>query len=221
MSGIKFFYERTLKRTWPTLDLIRPAKERKLPVVLSIEEVQRILDCVGRPHTRLCLQTIYACGLRISEGVNLQVDDIDSARMMLHVRRGKGAKDRTVPLPGCLLAVLRQYWVRHRNPTWLFPRQYPYTIPLSEIKEPLSTRGVSYAFHAALKHSGVRKSASVHTLRHSWATHLMESGVPQRVIQIWMGHSSPSSTAIYTHLTDKTAEAGAKTINQLMEQLTW
>ena len=221
LCGIKFFYVQTLQRSWPTLELIRAPKEKKLPVVLSIEEVQRVLNCVQKPHHRACLQSIYACGLRISEGVHLQVNDIDGERMMIHVHRGKGSRDRYVPVPERALEMLRTYWVTHRNPTWLFPRQRPYNIPLSKKTEPLSESGVQRMFGDAVKRSGIHKHATVHTLRHSWATHLMEAGVPQRVIQIWLGHSSLNSTALYTHLTRKTAEAGADAINQLMEKLTW
>ncbi len=119
LCGIKFFYQYTLKREWPTLDLVRPAKEKKLPVVLSVEEVHQVLGFVRRRHYRVCLTTIYSCGLRLQEGVHLQVADIDSARMLVHVHRGKGAKDRFVPLPQHTLDLLRGYWAAHRNPTWI------------------------------------------------------------------------------------------------------
>lgn len=221
LSGIKFFYEQTLQQSWPTLKLVRPRKEKKLPTVLSLEEVRQVLSCVNRPHNRACLQIIYACGLRISEGVSLQVTDIDGKRMMIHIHHSKGGKDRYIPLPERPLQMLRKYWLLHRNPVWVFPSHKPYNIPLSENTTSLSTGGVAEEFKRAVKRSGIDKRASVHTLRHSWATHLMEAGVPQRAIQVWLGHKSLNSTAIYTHLTSNTTQAGADAINQMMEQLTW
>lgn len=221
LSGIKFFYEQTLQQSWPTLKLVRPRKEKKLPVVLSIEEVERVLKCVKRPHNQACLQIIYACGLRISEGVSLQAKDVDNKRMMIHIHQGKGGKDRYVPLPDRSLQLLRWYWLLHRNPVWLFPAHKPYNTPLSEQINPQCTTSVAEEFRRAVKRSGIGKKATVHTLRHSWATHLMEAGVPQRAIQVWLGHRSLNSTAIYTHLTNNTTQAGTDAINQVMEQLTW
>ena len=124
ICAIKFLYEQTLKRTWPTLALVRSPKAHKLPVVLSRDEVQRILSGLRSQHYQVCLSTIYACGLRISDGVHLQVGDIDSGRMQVHVRESKGLKDRYVPLPQRTLALLRSYWVTHRHPVWLFPERH-------------------------------------------------------------------------------------------------
>jgi integrase/recombinase XerD len=120
LCGIKFFYEQTLKQEWPTLRFVRPAAEHKLPVILSREEVRRLLAVVRIPVYRACLTTIYACGLRLLEGTRLQVPDIDSARLMLHIH-GKGKKDRYVPLPQATLELLRAHWRTHRSPLWLFP----------------------------------------------------------------------------------------------------
>jgi site-specific recombinase XerD len=213
LCGIKFFYEHTLQREWPTLALVRPPRERKLPVVLSREEVHRILGCLRRPYYRVCLSTIYSCGLRLHEGVHLQVSDIDSARMLIHVR-GKGNKDRYVPLPQRTLQLLREYWVTHRHPVWIFPDRRAMTSATA----PLNKSGVQYAFGAALKASGVHKRATVHTLRHSWATHLLEAGVNLRQLQVWLGHSSLSTTAVYTHLTRLAEALAADAVNRLMEE---
>ena len=218
LCGMKFFYEYTLKQQWPMFELIRPKKERKLPVVLSAEEVRQILNCVHRPHYRVCLSTIYSCGLRISEGAGLQVGDIDSARKQIHVHLGKGNKDRYVPLPVQTLEQLRRFWVTHRHPKWLFPARTRWKA-LSESTAPMSTTGVRNAFKAALTESGVTKAATVHTLRHSWGTHLLEAGVHLRLIQSWLGHSSPKTTAIYTHMTRKAEEIALTTINDLMDVL--
>src|SRR5438105_613266 len=121
LCGIKFFYERTLRQAWPTLELVRPAHEYKLPVVLSRDEVRRILAKVDMSRYRVCLTTIYSCGLRITEGAHLRISEIDSGRMMLHIHSGKGKKDRYVPLPVRTLELLRQQWRIHRSPEWMFP----------------------------------------------------------------------------------------------------
>jgi integrase len=115
-AGIRFFFEKVLQRDWPLLQLLRAQRERKLPAVLSVEEVRRALGSVRTFHNYAFLTTVYSCGLRLQEGLHLEVSDIDSARMMVHVHRGKGAKDRYVPLPGSTLGLLRKYWVTHRNP---------------------------------------------------------------------------------------------------------
>jgi integrase/recombinase XerD len=221
LCGIKFLFEQTLRRAWPTLDLMRPPKEEKLPVVLSVEEVRQVLGCVRKLHFRVCLSTIYACGLRISEGVSLQVGDIDSARMMLHVRLAKGSQDRYVPLPETTLTMLRQFWVTHRHPRWLFPQQPRSGVMLTPATTSMAISGVQYAFAAALARSGVHKHASVHTLRHSWATHLLEAGINLRLIQTWLGHRSLGTTTLYTHLTAKTEGQAVVTLNHLMENLPW
>ncbi|MBC8445938.1 MAG: tyrosine-type recombinase/integrase [Chloroflexi bacterium] len=221
LYGIKFLFQHTLRKEWPTLDLVRPRREKKLPVVLSVAEVRRILGIIRRPRYRVCLSTIYACGLRLREGVHLQVRDIDSDRMMVHVRHGKGAKDRYVPLPVPALEMLRRYWRTHRHPEWLFPAPTKSGVPLSTATKPMSVSGVQRAFKAALQESGIQKDASVHTLRHSYATHLLEAGVNLRVIQAYLGHSSPQTTAIYTHLTRKAEDLAAKAIDRVMGDLRW
>ncbi len=190
---------------------MRPPRERKLPVVLSQEEVGRILGCLRQPHYRVCLTLIYPCGLRLQEGVQLQVADIDSARMLVRVRQGKGNKDRYVPLPQRTLELLRAYWITHRPQVWLFPGRGGTT--------PLDKTGVQRAFRAALQESGIQKPATVHTLRHSYATHLLEAGGNLRVIQVYLGPSSPTTTALYTHLTRPAEDLATATINRLLEGL--
>jgi site-specific recombinase XerD len=218
LSGIKFFYEYTLKRNWPTLTMVRPPRERKLPDVLSREEVHHLLSCVRLPHYRVCLSTIYSCGLRLEEGLSLQVSDIDSARMLIHVHQGKGNRDRYVPLPQRTLELLREYWGTHRHPVWLFPSRGQRGIPLAMATAPLGRCCLGCAFRAALKESGIQKQATIHTLRHSWATHLLEAGVNLRQIQVWLGHTFLSTTAIYTHLTRPAEVQAIEVINRLMEE---
>jgi len=219
ICGIRFLYQHALNRDWSIFGIVRPAPEKKLPVILSGAEVRKVLSLIRLPRYKVCLSIIYSCGLRLQEGINLHVADIDSGRMMLHVRHGKGAKDRYVPLPQRTLKLLRDYWQTHRNPLLLFPAEGRDHIKLSLATEPMSKSSVQQAFRAALKESRLNKRASVHTLRHSWATHLLEAGVNLRLIQEWLGHSSPATTSVYTHLTVKAEQLGAAAINQLMSDL--
>ena len=142
ICGIRFFYEQTLQRNWAIFGIVRPAPEKKLPVILSLSEVRQILGRVRLPRYKVCLSTIYSCGLRLQEGTNLQVADIDSARQMIHVRHGKGAKDRYVPLPERTLQLLRQYWKQHHNPVLLFPAEGRNHIDLARSSEPMSKSSV-------------------------------------------------------------------------------
>jgi site-specific recombinase XerD len=217
LCGIKFFYEQTLHRTWPVLDVARPKGEKRLPVVLSRDEVWRILDTLRVAVYRVCLTVIYACGLRLTEGTRLQVPDIDGERKLLHVH-GKRRKDRYVPLPDATLQLLRDYWRTHRNPLWLFPTSTRNGVaPLNDpTVGPISGSSLQSAFARAVKQSGIHKRAHVHTLRHSYATHLLEAGVNLRLIQEYLGHTSPLTTAIYTHLTRELHDAALEPINGLM-----
>ena len=220
LCGIKFFYEQTVQRQWPTLQLIRPAREKKLPVVLSREEVRRALGAVRIPVYRACLTTIYAGGLRLLEGAHLQVPDIDSARMLFHIH-GKGKKDRYVPLPEPTLQMLRAYWRTHRSPLWLFPAPTRHGLKhsLAHNGGPVTRSSLQSAFRAALKRCGIVKRAHVHTLRHSYATHLLEAGVNLRIIQDNLGHGSARTTQIYTHLTREVRATLTDPLNQLLQGL--
>jgi site-specific recombinase XerD len=157
--------------------------------------------------------------LRLLVGVHLQVTAIDSERMMLHIRHGKGDKDRYVPLPEGTLKLLREYWGTHRHPVWLFPAPTRAGVLMSSATQPMDESSVQRAFKAALQESGVQKNASVHTLRHSYATHLLEAGVNLRLIQAYLGHSSPKTTAIYTHLTREANALATDAINRVMQPL--
>lgn len=216
LCGVKRFFEITLEREWTTLALARPAPETTLPVVLSREEVAAILSEVRMPIYRACLTTIYACGLRLMEGARLGVADIDASRMALHVR-GKGNHDRAVPLPVAILDMLRDLWRTHRSKTWVFPAPTRHGTSWSVAHDagPLTRSSLQSAFRRALSRSGVAKAAHVHTLRHSWATHLLEDGVSLRAIQSYLGHSSPRTTALYTHLTTRVHDAAWGPINGL------
>jgi site-specific recombinase XerD len=217
LCGIKFFYQETLGRAWRVFHVARPKGQRKLPVVLSREEVWRILATVRNANYRVCLTTIYACGLRLLEGARLQVPDVDGARQLLHIH-GKGARDRFVPLPVAALTLLREHWRTHRNPLWLFPAaSRGHAVPLHHpAVRPIPGRNLQSAFVRAVRHAGVRKRAHVHTLRHSYATHLLEAGVTLQLIQEYLGHKSARTTTIYTHLTRELRDAAVEPINDLM-----
>jgi integrase/recombinase XerD len=220
LCGIKFFYEQTLKKEWPTLRFVRPQPEHKLPVVLSREEVRQILALVRIPVYRACLKTLYSCGLRLLEGTRLQVADVDSARMLLHIH-GKNKQDRYVPLPEATLKLLRAHWRTHRSPQWLFPAPTRHGLAHSLAHDggPVTRCSVQSAFHRAWQQSGINKRAHVHTLRHSYATHLLEAGVNLRLIQDNLGHRSPRTTALYTHLTRAVRATQTDPLNHLMEDL--
>lgn len=220
LCGIKFFFERTAGRQWQLFDLVRPPRESRLPVVLSREEVRSILAGVRIPVYRVCLTIIYVCGLRLLEGARLAVADVDGRRWLLHVH-GKGGRDRYVPIPAAALQMLRDHWRTHRSPTWIFPasvRRGRRTF-VPDGAGPISDSSLQSAFRRALLNSGIQKRAHVHTLRHSYATHLLEAGVNLRLIQAYLGHGSARTTQLYTHLTREAHDSAADPIERLMNGL--
>jgi integrase/recombinase XerD len=192
VCALRFFYGTTLGRTDAVPFIPFGKKRRSIPSVLSSEEVARVLDAARPGRDRVLFQTAYACGLRISELVHLQVGDIDSARMVIIVRQGKGGKDRIVPLSVRLLAELRGYWLVHRSLPWVFPG--------AKRGQPLHPGGVQRLFQRLLRQAGIDKRATPHTLRHSFATHLLEAGVDIVTVQRLLGHTSLSTTSHYLHI---------------------
>jgi integrase/recombinase XerD len=191
--ALQFLYRITLGREEVVEKVAHPRAPKTLPVVLSQDEMARFLDALKNPKHRAVLMTAYAGGLRLSEVARLRVEDIDSARMVLHVRQGKAHKDRDVMLSPRLLAVLRVYWKLQRPKPYLFPGRHP--------DRPISVRTVQMVCERALSASGLSKHVHMHTLRHSFATHLLESGTDLRTIQVLLGHHSFSTTARYLHIT--------------------
>jgi integrase/recombinase XerD len=216
-SGIKFFYTITLPMEWETLKLLKMRRLSAPPTVLGVDEVRLILKTARTPQMKTFLTTVYSCGLRLSEALNLRVEDVDRSRMMLRVREGKGGRTREVPLPTSTYKLLRWYWKRHRNPTLLFPalgragNQGPTAL------KPMAQGTVQAALQKILKQlPSIRKRVTIHTLRHSYATHLIEAGVNIRQVQQFLGHRSLTSTMIYLHVTDLGNADAATRINQLM-----
>lgn len=222
LCGIKFLYVHTLRRDWSVTGVPVPKREKFLPVILSRKEVHTILSKIRIARHSACLGLIYACGLRLGEGCRVKVTDIDRERGMLHVR-GKGSKDRYVPLPPSIMPLLGQCWLSHRNPTWLFPcvgrgrEGCRGRGPFSDRHVPIAS--VQQVFRKAYKETGISKKVSVHSLRHAYATHLLEAGVSLRQIQVWLGHSSPTMTAHYARLTKQSTDAAGKILADLMDDI--
>jgi integrase/recombinase XerD len=218
--GIRFYFVHVLGRNFGLFNILRAKNESRLPAILSEDEVRALLAHVHTAHNRAFLATVYACGLRLQEALYLEVSDIDAARMMIHVHRGKGAKDRYVPLPHASLERLRAHWCSHRNPRLLFPAWGRDSRSAGASDTPMAKSSVQGAFRRAKFEAGINKRAvSVHTLRHCYATHLLEAGVNLRVIQRHLGHSSLESTMVYLHLTHKGTQDAYALIDAVMKDL--
>ena len=215
-NGIRFFYRHSCPRDWITLLKFRIPKETKLPAVLTVDEVQRIMNALRRERFRAYFWTVYSCGLRLNEALALQVGDIDSQRMRIHIHRGKGAKDRLVPLPASTLEVLREYWKTHRHSTLLFPKTTYQGGVVPGTQQTMSESTVQGALRRVVVELKFTRNISVHCLRHSYATHLLEAGVNLRLLQQYLGHSSLKTTARYLHLTNHGQENALQKINGVM-----
>ena len=223
-SGVKFFYTRTCRRDWQTLAQMKIQNVKSLPEVLTIEQVHQIIDGCRTQRMAAFFWTVYSLGLRLEEALNLHVGDIDSKRIMVHVHRGKGAKDRYIPLPESTLKVLREFWLTHRHRTFVFPadgrdhRGVSHPKGPSQAKTPMSVTAVQGAIKQITKKIDFGKKVSTHTLRHCYATHLLEAGVPLRLIQQYLGHSSLQTTMIYLHLTHTAAVDALRVLNDLFRR---
>jgi site-specific recombinase XerD len=213
LAGLRFLFVAVLKRPWSVADTPYPKRPQKLPTVLSQQEVGRLIDAARTPLHRIVLMTLYATGLRRAELTRLKVTDIDTARMVIHVIGGKGRKDRDVMLSPKLLAALRQYWhgLKHKPQTWLFPGARWH----GRTEIPMTDKVVWYACEQATKRSGIDKPVHPHTLRHSFATHLLEAGVDLRTIQLLLGHSDLKATTVYLHLSHRHLQATASPLDAL------
>jgi site-specific recombinase XerD len=198
LTGLRFFYTVTLKLAKNKVPLPSIKKVTRLPEVLCVEEIERLFKATDHLKQRALLMTVYSAGLRVQEVVNLKVTDINSNRMALRVNQGKGGKGRYTLLSERLLQELRAYWKIKRPPVWLFPGR--------NLHKPMTTRVAQYYYECAVEKAGIKKQGGIHTLRHCFATHLLESGVDMRTIQILMGHSSILSTVRYLQLTSKSMQ---------------
>ena len=212
VAALRFFFVKTLKRHQFREFLPYPRDRRRLPTVLSLEEVARLIDAAGTLFRRTLLMTLYATGMRRSELAHLKVSDIDSQRMIIRVVEGKGGKDRDLPLSPTLLETLREYWRWRKPRLYLFP-----TRNLSgRLNQPISDKTVWIACSDAARQAGIRKRVTPHTLRHSWATHLLEAGTDLRTIQVLLGHGDLETTAQYLHLSQRHLQAVTNPLDGLM-----
>jgi len=217
-NGLQFFYKQVLNKKWVWVDIVKPPKKKVLPDILSIKEVERMINQARERRYQTFLLTIYSMGLRLGEALALRVGDIDSENMKVHIRQGKGRKDRMVVLPAATLLALRQYWLSHKNPKLIFPAGMNATMRQSTTIV-MDRGGVQKAVKAILKTCRIHKSISTHSFRHCYGAHLVEAGLNLRSIQHEMGHECPKTTALYTQLTDVSHANTDKIINKLVNRL--
>ena len=207
VAALRFFFIRTLKRYGFREDLPYPKRQRRLPKILSLDEVAQLINAAGNLMQRALLMTVYGTGMRRTEVSLLKISDIDSKRMMIRVECGKGGVSRDLPLSPALLETLREYW------RWKKPRSYLF--PGRAQDRPISDKTVWYACTEAARYAGITKHVTPHTLRHSWATHLLEAGTDLRTIQVLLGHSDLETTAKYLHLSLRHLQAVANPLETL------
>jgi site-specific recombinase XerD len=212
MSALRFFYKKVVKRHDLSFDdLVYPKRPKKLPVVLSQEEVTRLIEATTNPRHRAMLMVLYGTGIRRTEASLLKVSDIDSQRMVLHIRQGKGACDREVPLRDTLLQALREYWRWRKPKDFLFPSSAGHRGQ----EQPISDKTVWHVCKGAAVRAGIQKKIGPHTLRHSFATHHLEAGTDLRTIQLLLGHANLEHTTVYLHLSHRHLHAATSPLEQL------
>jgi integrase/recombinase XerD len=202
IAALRFFFVKVLHRPYRQVDLVYPKQPERLPVILSEEEVARLIESASSSYHRVILMMLYGTGLRREELCRLKLTDIDSQRMVIHVRQGKGNRDREVTLSPRLLEVLREYWKWRKPKIFLFPSQQR-----KRQEKPIDSKTVYYAVREAARRAGIKKKVAPHLLRHSWATHLLERGTDLKTIQVLLGHVDLESTTIYLHLSQRHLQA--------------
>ena len=211
VAALRFFFVKTLKRHQFREFLPYPQDRRRLPTVLSREEVSRLINAAGTLFRRTLLMTLYGTGMRRAELAHLKVSDIDSQRMIIRVVAGKGGKDRDLPLSPALLEILREYWRWRKPRLYLFPTR----TCRRRLDQPISDKTVWIACSEAARQAGISKRVTPHTLRHSWATHLLEAGTDLRTIQVLLGHGDLETTAQYLHLSQRHLQALTNPLDSL------
>lgn len=217
-NGLQFFWKHVLGKHWDFVEIIKPPTVKRLPVILTPKEIERLLNKARKLRYYTILLTLYSMGLRLAEGLNLTIFDIDAQRLRVHLRNCKGGKDRYVDLPLRTLKALRHYWATHRNPKFLFPEGKT-AKQRHQATQPMSRSCTQKAMKHLVEECRLNKKVSPHSLRHSFATHLLEQGVSLRAIQELLGHMCPKTTAIYTQLTETTKLNTQKIINHLVDDL--
>lgn len=221
--GLVFFYRHVLGRPLEWIQIVKPPQVQSLPDIPTRQEVQQLINGVRRLRYRVFFLVVYSLGLRLGEALDLEVGDIDGQLRRVHVRHGKGGKDRYGPLPELTLRSLRRFWTTHRHQRLLFPNPSGGAQTVRAARGPMDRSGVQAALKAARIECGIHKHLTVHTLRHAYATHLLELGVDLRGIQVLLGHSRPETTARYAHLTEVNRDQAKQRIEQLLGgfQLRW
>jgi site-specific recombinase XerD len=218
LYGLKFFYTYVLNKTWVDIPLIKPPKVRRIPDIVTIDEAYQLFSTTRKLSYRVLFFTLYSMGLRLGEGLGLQTGDIDAVRQRVHIRNAKGNKDRLVPLPTKTLQVLRRFWCVHKHPTFIFPNRKRGLKNARLVDSPLDRSGVQVAMKTVVKELKFNKKISCHSLRHSYATHLLEAGVDMLELQKILGHVSLLTTSKYTHLTSQTTQRADQHINKIMDR---
>lgn len=216
LYGLKFFYTHVLEKTWDDIPLIKPPKTVRIPDIVTPAEANQLFKATNKLSYKVFFYTIYSLGLRLGEGIKLKVGDIDSTHMRVHIRNAKGNKDRLVPLPENTLNILRDFWQLHKHPEFLFPSRKRGFKNARLVDCPLDRSGIQTAMKTVVKQIGLKKKISCHSLRHSYATHLLEAGVDLIELQNILGHVSLLTTAKYAHLTEVTNTNSYSKINNLM-----
>jgi len=217
-NGIQFFYKHVLKREWNWLEIIKPPQVKTLPDVLTLKELERLINGTRERRYQTFILVCFSMGLRLGETLSIQVGDIDSERHLLHVRQAKGLKDRYVILPQMALQALRDYWLTHRNTQWLFP-QGRSPSERHSAKTHMDRGGTQKSFKVIVNDVGIKKDITIHTLRHCYGTLLTDIGVGLRSVQAQMGHECPKTTALYTQLSSYNQSDTDKRINGLLAKL--
>ena len=217
-NGLQFFYKHTLNKKWIWVDIVKPPQKKILPDILTVKEIERVINGTQELRYQTFILTAYSMGLRLGETLNLHVGDIDKERMKVHIRQGKGKKDRFVTLPEVSLLALRKYWATHKNPSLLFPAGKTPELRYSA-NETMDRGGLQKSFKVIVKGCGIHKPVTPHSLRHCYGAHLVEVGVNLRAIQHEMGHECPKTTALYTQLTEVSHQNSSQLINRLVKRL--
>lgn len=217
-NGLQFFYKHVLNKQWQWVDIIKPPQVRTLPDILTADELSRVINSTREARYQVYILTVYSMGLRLSEALDLKVGDVDAARHRVHIRKGKGRKDRFVTLPDFTYAALRQYWCTHRNRSLLFPAGKT-SADRGKAKKPMDKGGLQKSFKAIVHSCNIHKRITIHNLRHCYGTHWVEEGMNLRAIQQLLGHECLKTTALYTQLTDPVQQYTTDMINSLVSRL--
>jgi integrase/recombinase XerD len=217
-NGLQFFYKYIISQPWKWVDTVKPPQVKSLPDILTADEISLMINATREARYQTYILTVYSMGLRLGEALNLTVGDIDARRMRVHVRHGKGRKDRFVILPTLALFALRQYWATHRHPALLFPAGKA-AVDRHKAIGPMDRGGLQKSFKAIALSCNIHKRVTIHSLRHCYGTHLVEEGLHLRAIQKELGHESPKTTALYTQLTEPAQQNAVEIINAMVNRL--